>query len=307
MNPMDQLVADTRHASRQMVRELGFLGHAWGPDRLSHSACHALIELDRHGPLTVSDISSLLRIDRSTASRLITDLIRRGWTRSEAGESDRRQKRLHLTEAGRLQLQRVDADASAQVSRALESLDPAEREAAVLGLKLYAKALTRSRIARDFEIRAIRPGDDRAVARIIRTVMPEFGAVGCGFAINDPEVSHMSRAYENERSAFFVVTHQGDVVGCGGIAPLAGGDPDVCELRKMYFLPETRGHGLGRRLIELCIDAARQRGYRVCYLETLDSMIQAQKLYQMNGFRKLDGPMGDTGHFSCNLWYARTL
>src|SRR5690606_27223481 len=106
----------------------------------------------------------------------------------------------------------------------------------------------------------------------IRTVMPEFGAVGCGFAINDPEVSHMSRAYEGPRAAYFVVTHQGRVVGGGGIAPLAGGPADVCELRKMYFLPETRGHGLGRRLIELCLDAARQRGFRVCYLETLTSM-----------------------------------
>lgn len=307
MRSMDEMVSDTRRASRQMVRELGFLAGAWGRDQLSHSSCHALIELDRRGPLTVSDIGSLLRLDRSTASRLITDLTRRGWVRSEAGETDRRRKQLHLTEAGRQQVQRVDADASSQVGLALASLDPDEREVAVRGLTLYAKALARSRVARDYEIRPIRPEDDRAVARIIRTVMTEFGATGCGFAYHDDEVSHMSGSYGSPGSAFFVVTRQGAIVGCGGLAPLAGGEEGVCELRKMYFLPETRGHGLGRRMIELCLETARGLGYRRCYLETLTSMNQAQKLYQLNGFRKLDRPMGTTGHFSCDLWFARDL
>src|SRR5207342_1007884 len=97
----------------------------------------------------------------------------------------------------------------------------------------------------EFIIRSIRTEDDAVVASIIRTVMPEFGAVGDGFAINDPEVDWMSRAYAQPRSAYFVVERDGVVLGGGGVAPLDGGDGDTCELRKMYFLPQARGLGAG--------------------------------------------------------------
>ena len=83
-------------------------------------------------------------------------------------------------------------------------------------------------------IRPIQSGDDdRAIAAIIRTVMPEFGATGSGFAINDPEVDWMSRAYAEPRHAYFVLERDGAVLGGAGVAPLAGGDGDTCELRKM--------------------------------------------------------------------------
>jgi len=159
----------------------------------------------------------------------------------------------------------------------------------------------------EFTIRSIRYEDDAAMAAIIRTVMPEFGAVGDGFAINDPEVDWMSRAYSEPRCAYFVVEHQGVVKGGGGVAPLAGGDGTVCELRKMYFLPELRGLGAGNALIFLCLEAARSLGFQQCYLETLSGMTAAQKLYERNGFRRIPKSMGNTGHGGCNTFYLLDL
>ena len=156
-------------------------------------------------------------------------------------------------------------------------------------------------------IRPIEARDDVAVAGIIRTVMPEFGAVGCGFAINDPEVDWMSRAYAQPRSAYFVVEQDGAVLGGGGIAPLVGGDDDVCELRKMYFLPQARGQGAGAALMERCLDAARGFGYRRCYIETLGGMDAAMKLYDRSGFERIAAPLGATGHGGCNTFYLRAL
>jgi putative acetyltransferase len=158
-----------------------------------------------------------------------------------------------------------------------------------------------------YAIRPIEPRDDAAVASIIRTVMPEFGACGDGFAINDPEVDWMSRAYAAPRSAYFVVEVDGRVVGGGGMAPLEGGGPDTCELRKMYFLPEARGVGAGAALMARCLDAARQAGFRQCYLETLTGMDAAMRLYERSGFRRIDAPMGATGHGGCNTFYLREL
>lgn len=157
-------------------------------------------------------------------------------------------------------------------------------------------------------IRPIAPADDAAVARIIRTVMPEFGAVGGGFAILDPEVDHMARAYAQPRSAYFVaVDDAGEVLGGGGVAPLQGGAPGVCELRKMYFLEQARGQGAGEALLRRCLEAARGFGFTRCYLETLERMTAARKLYAKLGFGPLPGPLGSTGHHGCDNFYALDL
>jgi putative acetyltransferase len=162
-------------------------------------------------------------------------------------------------------------------------------------------------MSQPFLIRPIEPRDDAAVAAIIRAVMPEFGADGPGFAIHDAEVDAMHDAYARPRSAYFVVEVNGAVVGGGGVAPLEGGDGDVCELRKMYFLPAARGIGAGSAMMERCLDAARALGFRRCYLETLTGMDAAQALYRRSGFRTLCGPLGGTGHFSCDQFFIRDL
>lgn len=158
-----------------------------------------------------------------------------------------------------------------------------------------------------FLLRPIRSSDDAIVAAIIREVMPSFGAGGDGFAINDPEVDWMSRAYALPRHAYFVIEREGRVLGGAGVAPLAGADASICELRKMYFLPEARGIGAGTAMMALCLDAARGFGYSHCYLETLTGMDEAQRLYQRSGFQRIDGPLGTTGHGGCNRFYLRTL
>ena len=158
-----------------------------------------------------------------------------------------------------------------------------------------------------FEIRPIRPDDDAAMARVIRAVMPEFGASGPGFAIHDAEVDTMAASYARPRHAYFVLTRDGAVVGGGGIAPLTGADPAICELRKMYFLPEARGHGQGAALLRHCLATARTLGFKTCYLETLTGMDAAQHLYQRFGFETRCDPIGSTGHFSCDRFYTLDL
>ena len=100
-----------------------------------------------------------------------------------------------------------------------------------------------------FIIRPITPADNAAVAGVIRTVMPEFGADGPGFAIHDKEVGDMAAAYAQPGCAYFVVERNGRVCGGGGVAPLDDPEPGICELRKMYFLPEARGLGAGAAMM----------------------------------------------------------
>jgi putative acetyltransferase len=170
-----------------------------------------------------------------------------------------------------------------------------------------SKSPGRARRSGEFRIRPIMVSDNGAVARIIRQVMAEYGAVGCGYSINDSEVDAMYEAYLAPGSAFYVVERTGKVLGCGGMGPLQGGQDGVCELRKMYFMPELRGAGLGTRLLGTILDAARAAGYTLCYLETLESMTQARRLYSKHGFQPIDHALGNTGHSSCNRFMSLEL
>lgn len=158
------------------------------------------------------------------------------------------------------------------------------------------------------QLRPMRPEDNPKMARIIREVMTEFNTVGPGYSINDPEVDHMFEAYQDAAtSRYFVLEIEGEVVGGGGIGPLANGDRTVCELRKMYFLPEARGRGWGRKMVEKCLTAARDLGYKRCYLETVERMETANLLYKKMGFEALCGRMGDTGHGGCDTYFAKEI
>jgi len=156
-------------------------------------------------------------------------------------------------------------------------------------------------------IRPIEKEDNAVVADIIRLVMTEFKAIGRGYSITDAEIDDMYTAYSSERSAFYVVELFGQVLGCGGFGPLTGAGPDTCELRKMYFKSDLRGLGVGTKLLNLCLEEAARAGFRNCYLETMDNMEQAKRLYGRHGFKYLDKPMGNTGHTSCGTWMAREL
>lgn len=158
-----------------------------------------------------------------------------------------------------------------------------------------------------FHIRPIKPSDNAAVAAIIRRVMPEFGAGGAGFAIHDAEVDNMHAAYSQPQCSYFVVDRAGVVIGGAGVAPLEGGEPDVCELRKMYFLPAARGIGAGQAMMQRCLDAARAHGFKRCYLETLTGMDGAQALYKRSGFNPRGSVMGGTGHHGCDRYFIRDL
>lgn len=159
----------------------------------------------------------------------------------------------------------------------------------------------------ELTLRPIEAADNPAMAQVIRTVMQEFAAVGEGYSINDPEVEALFETYNREDSIFYVLVRDNQVMGGGGIAPLLGGPEGVCELKKMYFYPEIRGLGWGKKMVLECLEAARRLGYRQCYLETIDRMAGANILYQKLGFKKLEKAMGATGHSSCEAWYVIDL
>ena len=156
-------------------------------------------------------------------------------------------------------------------------------------------------------IRKIEQKDNAAVAEIVRTVMIELGAPKVGTAYADPNLDTMYETYQNPNAVYFVVEQDEKIIGGAGIKQLDNGDETICELQKMYFLPEARGLGVGSKMIALCLQQAKEFGFKKCYLETMPFMIDAQKLYKKSGFYNIDGSMGNTGHTYCSLWMLKDL
>ncbi len=157
------------------------------------------------------------------------------------------------------------------------------------------------------KIRSVAPEDNKALAQVIRDVLIEMGVPKVGTAYEDEALDMMYETYNEPRKRYFVVEDNGRILGGAGIAQLEKESEDICELQKMYFLQEARGKGLGSEMMNKCLDFAREQGFTRCYLETMPYMEDARKLYGKVGFKSLDKPMGDTGHYSCQAWMIKEL
>ncbi|CAI1728403.1 Predicted acetyltransferase [Serratia entomophila] len=156
-------------------------------------------------------------------------------------------------------------------------------------------------------VRPITAADNAAIANVIREVSAEHGLTADkGYTVSDPNLDSLYQLYSLPRSAYWVIEVDGRIAG-GGVAPLQGGEEDVCELQKMYFLPMLRGQGLAKRLALQALDFARQHGFRRCYLETTASLTQAVGLYEHLGFEHIGHAMGATGHVDCEVTMLKSL
>ena len=157
------------------------------------------------------------------------------------------------------------------------------------------------------KIRKIHPDDNPVIRDIIQQTILEHNAPKVGTAYSDAATQSMYAAYQKPRAAYFVVENEGKIYGGAGIAALDNFDGNICELQKMYFLPEARGKGYGKQLMERCLQAARNFKYEQVYLETMDNMYDAQGLYKRVGFELLTQPLGNTGHYSCPVQMIKKI
>lgn len=156
-------------------------------------------------------------------------------------------------------------------------------------------------------IREIELEDNPKIAKAIRSVLIEYGVPKVGTAYEDDALDCMTETYNAEKKIYFVVAKGEEIFGGAGISPLDNYEGNVCELQKMYFMSEARGKGLGRKMMTKCLDFAKKAGFDQCYLETLPYMEEARTLYRKVGFKSIDKPMGNTGHYSCTEWMLKDL
>lgn len=160
----------------------------------------------------------------------------------------------------------------------------------------------------DILVRHIQSQDNAAMALIIRKALEEFGANKPGTVYYDESTDHLYELFQQEPlSEYFVAERNGILLGGAGIYPTDALPEGTCELVKMYLSPSARGMGLGRSMIARCIEAAKAKGFKQIYLETMPELKKAVTVYEKFGFSYLTGPMGNSGHNGCDIWMLRTL
>ena len=158
-----------------------------------------------------------------------------------------------------------------------------------------------------FSIRKIEPTDNNALSKIIRDALTEFKANKPGTVYFDDSTDHLFELFQQEKGIYNVAIDNNQILGGGGIVHTSGLAPDTCELVKLYLSPAARGKGIGRALMQQCIDEAKKAGYKKVYLETMPELISAIPLYEKFGFSYLSGPLGNSGHTGCDIWMIKLL
>jgi putative acetyltransferase len=157
------------------------------------------------------------------------------------------------------------------------------------------------------EIRSIRPEDNDQLAAVIRLVMKEFNVDPATTILGDPTLDHMYETYQAEKAVYYVALLDQQLVGGCGIKALDGSAENICELQRLFLHPAARGRGIGKQLMELCLQKAEEFAFQEIYLETLQDMHAARALYEQYGFQKICSPKGQTGHGGCDVWMMRSL
>jgi putative acetyltransferase len=157
------------------------------------------------------------------------------------------------------------------------------------------------------QIRPIEPGDNEALAKVIRTALAEFGANKPGTVYFDPTTDALYELFRTPGSFYYVATIDEVVVGGCGIFPTVNLPEGTCELVKLYVSKEARGTGLGKQLMEISLSWAKENGYTQVYLESMPELTKAVSIYEKVGFKSLNGPLGNSGHCGCDIWMLKAL
>ncbi|WP_243345604.1 GNAT family N-acetyltransferase [Parabacteroides sp. FAFU027] len=156
-------------------------------------------------------------------------------------------------------------------------------------------------------IRPISPQDNAPLAALIRQIFREFGIDRPGTVYTDRDTDRLYEVFQHPKSAYWIAEEEGQIIGGCGIYPTEGLPEGCAELAKFYLLPQSRGRGIGRLLMEKSLSSARELGYKQIYLESFPELSGAVSMYRKAGFKDLPHSWGNSGHFACTIWMVKSL
>jgi len=156
-------------------------------------------------------------------------------------------------------------------------------------------------------IKPLEKKDNAVLAELIRVVFREFKIDKPGTVYTDPTTDSLYELFETPKSKYWVAEENGALLGGCGVFPTEGLPSGCAELVKFYLAADARGKGIGKELMQKSFESAKELGYKQLYLESFPELGKAIGMYEKAGFRLLEKPLGNSGHFACTLWMIKDL
>lgn len=280
-------IHDIRSISRRLVRELGFMGGDFAGTDLPPSAVHALIEIEACPGITARDLAKLLRLEKSSVSRMLRKLVLSGDLLEETDIDDSRIKRLRLTKPGQKRVGTIHAFANRQVSSALTRIGPAQALTVLEGLRLYADArgdrgdVTAPAVE---VIEGYRPGLIARITQMHALYYARTSGFGQPFeSVVAEGLAAFCNRLDSPKNAIWVAMRSQQIIGSIAIDGEDLG-ADIAHLRWFIVDDGVRGSGVGRRLLETALAFVDKNGFAATHLWTFNGLSTARHLYETHGF-----------------------
>jgi ribosomal protein S18 acetylase RimI-like enzyme len=157
----------------------------------------------------------------------------------------------------------------------------------------------------DQVIAGIAAAESAADFSIARELFDEYArelGVDLCFQNFTSELANLDTMYSAPAGRLLLARGDGQIIGCVGVRRWS---ENACEMKRLYVRAVARGLGVGRRLAEASIEAARELGYETMLLDTLTTMAAAQDLYRSLGFRETasyySNPLPQVTYMKLNL------
>ena len=272
-----------RRFNRFYTRRIGVLTDDYLGSAFPLPQARLLYELGERGACTAGDLRTDLDLDAGYLSRLVGGLRRQGLVAVEAPKEDRRRRRLTLTPKGRKAFATLDESSRRAMGEMLAPLAPAHRAKLVQAMGTVQSVLEPQKKA--IALRAHRPGDiGWVVGRHGKVYDDEYGW-GLGFeALVGQIAAKFLQEFDAKRERCWIAEMDGEPVGSVFVVRHS---PTVAKLRLLLVEPHARGHGIGKQLVQQCIDFSRAARYRKLVLWTQSNLVAARAIYAALGFRKV--------------------
>jgi DNA-binding MarR family transcriptional regulator/GNAT superfamily N-acetyltransferase len=279
------VVQEVRRFNRFYTHLVGLLDEHLPDSGLSLPEGRVLYELATGGKQTAADLTRTLGIDKAQLSRVIRALSNRKLLTSEADPAHGKKRLLSLTPAGRVAFSALDQGTRLRMESVLGPLSGVTRKKLVSSMREIQAAFdVRDRKPASVILRPPVPGDlGWVIHRQAVLYAQEYGWDNTYEALISKILGEYAIAPDASREDAWIAERDGQIVG--SIFLMKSEDPDAAKLRLLYVEPSARGLGLGRRLVDTCIQRARQLGYRRVTLWTNDVLVAARRIYETSGFR----------------------
>lgn len=279
------VVAEVRRFNRFYTRLIGLLDPHLPDSGLSLPEGRVLYEVATQGETTAAELSRCPQMDKAQLSRLLRVLSSRRLLRSQVDPRHAKRRLLSLTAAGQVAFRALDHGTRLRMTHVLEPLRDTQRDKLVSSLRsaqgLFEKLEAAPPAVR---LRAPVPGDiGWVIHRQAVLYAQEYDWDWTYEALIARILGDFATQFDPGREDAWIAERGGNVVG--SIFLMRGDSPEVAKLRLLYVEPGARGLGLGRRLVEVCIERARALGYRRLTLWTNDVLLAARHIYESTGFR----------------------